>query len=150
MRNTLFLAGMLALVASLGFGCAGPTRKMGRGLTNMMEPLRGAEFERGIEQGGMFDGTDAGVTTGFISGVNHTFARSGLGLFEVVTAPLPFPDKNYDPLWTSYVTPKPYYPDGYSPTKWDDATFDTDHFFGFSGGDIAPYFFGSRFRVFDN
>jgi hypothetical protein len=27
---------------------------------------------------------------------------------------------------------------------------DTDHSMGFSGGEVAPWFPGSRFRVFDN
>ena len=28
--------------------------------------------------------------------------------------------------------------------------FDTDTYTGFSGGDVAPFIPGSRFRVFDN
>jgi hypothetical protein len=28
--------------------------------------------------------------------------------------------------------------------------FDTDTYMGFSGGDVAPFIPGSRFRVFDN
>ena len=31
-----------------------------------------------------------------------------------------------------------------------DALFDTDTYTGFSGGDVAPLFPGSRFSVFDN
>jgi putative exosortase-associated protein (TIGR04073 family) len=146
MRKTLSLLGTLVFVALLGTGCEGPERKLGRGLGNMMEIVRGSEFERGVEQGGLFDGPDAGITTGLVSGISHTFARTGLGFYEVVTAPIP----SYDPIWTSYLTPKPEYPDSYAPSKFADAIFDTDHYFGFSGGDVAPWFLGSHFRVFDN
>ena len=31
-----------------------------------------------------------------------------------------------------------------------DATFDVDRLTGFSGGDVAPWFPGSRFTIFDN
>src|ERR1700733_7435366 len=89
MRNTLYLAGLLALVASLGVGCAGPEEKMGRGLSNLTEPIRLSEFDRSMEQTALFDGTDVGMTTGFVKGLNKTLARTGVGIYEVVTFPIP-------------------------------------------------------------
>ena len=146
MRNTIYLLGSIALVVLGGVGCAGPEQKMGRGLSNMTEIARGGEFERSVEQAGIFQGTDSGVATGFVRGINRTLARTGVGIYEVVTAPLP----PYGPVWTDYLSPKPLYPDAYHPRKWSDAMFDTDRIGGFSGGDVAPWFPGSRFRVFDN
>ena len=146
MRNTLSLLGFAALVVCLGAGCAGPEAKFGRGIGNITEATRAGEFERSFEQEAMFGGPDVGMGTGFVRGVNHTLARTGVGVYEIVTAPLP----PYGPVFTSYVAPKPLYPDTYRPRKWSDAMFDNDRMTGFSGGDVAPWFPGSRFRVFDN
>ena len=146
MRKTLSLLSALSLVALFAVGCAGPEAKMGRGLSNMTEIVRGGEMNRAIEQGGIFEGTDAGVTTGFVRGVNKTLARTGVGIYEVVTAPFP----PYDPVFTDYLSPRPMYPDAYRPRKWAGPIFDTDSESGFSGGDVAPFFPGSRFRIFDN
>ena len=86
------------------------------------------------------------MATGMIKGIHRTLARTGVGIYEVVTSPFP----PYGPVWTSYLTPMPGYPDAFTPRKWDQPVFDTDHALGFSGGDVAPWFPGSRFRVFDN
>jgi putative exosortase-associated protein (TIGR04073 family) len=145
MRNTASLLGSFALLALLVAGCAGPERKMGRGLGNMTEIVRGGEFERSVEQAGLFDGTDVGITTGVVRGVNRTLARTGIGIYEVITAPLP----PYGPICTDYLSPRPLYPDTFHPRKWSDSIFATDQIFGFNGGDVAPWFPGSRFRVFD-
>jgi putative exosortase-associated protein (TIGR04073 family) len=146
MRKNMYLLGSLALVALLGFGCAGPEQKMGRGLSNTTEFARGGEFERSAEQDGIFPGQDGGVLTGFVHGFDRSVARTGLGIYEVVTFPLP----PYGPIWTDYLSPRPQYPDSYHPSKWSDAIFDTDHGMGFSGGNVAPWFPGSRFSVFEN
>jgi putative exosortase-associated protein (TIGR04073 family) len=146
MRNISYLAGTLALVAALGAGCAGPEEKLGRGLSNSTEFIRLSELQRSEEQAGLFDGTDVGLTTGLVRGIDRTLARTGVGIYEVVTAPLP----PYGPVCTDYLSPRSQYPDGYQPRKWSDSMFDTDRMMGFSGGDVAPWFPGSKFRVFDN
>jgi putative exosortase-associated protein (TIGR04073 family) len=146
MRNILSLPGVITLAAFLAAGCAGPEQKMGRGLSNSTEILRAGEFQRGVEQGGLMSGPDTGFASGFVAGANKTFARTGIGIFEIVTFPLP----PYRPLCTDYLNPKPQYPDSYHPRKWADPMFDSDHYLGFSGGDVAPWFPGSKFRVFDN
>src|SRR5438270_5468995 len=105
MRKTLFLLSSVAMVALLGVGCAGPEQKMGRGLGNLTEFTRAGEFERSVEQEALFGGPDVGMATGFVRGVNHTLARTGIGLYEVVTAPLP----PYGPVCTKYVSPRPLY-----------------------------------------
>ncbi len=63
----------------------------------------------------------------------------------LVTAPLP----PYDPVLTDYLSPYPVYPASYRPGLIEDSTFSTDVNLGFSGGDVAPFIPGSRFRVFD-
>jgi putative exosortase-associated protein (TIGR04073 family) len=142
----MFLLGSVALVALMAAGCTGPEEKLGRGIANATSIGRLDEWNRSVEQNGLFYGTDTGVATGVVQGFDRTMARTGLGIFEIVTAPFP----PYHPLWTSYLAPQPEYPDGYAPRKWDEPVFYTDDALGFSGGDIAPYVPGSHFRVFDN
>jgi putative exosortase-associated protein (TIGR04073 family) len=146
MRNTVFILGASILVAVLAAGCAGSEEKLGRGFSNMTEPMRAGEFARAEEQNSLFDGPDSGFAGGFVQGVDKTVARTGIGIFEVVTFPLP----PYHPLCTDYLTPRPQHPDAYRARKWADPMFDTDQYIGFSGGDICPWFPGSHFRIFDN
>jgi putative exosortase-associated protein (TIGR04073 family) len=165
MRNleSLLLA---VTVLSLASGCAGPERKLGRGINNATEFLRLGEIRRGMEQTAMWEGNDRAYTIGFIRGLHRSFARTGIGIYEIVTAPFP----SYDPLltpkyrlypdpsirnqkepWGGMALPEdPVYPDSYKPGLLSDSMFDTDSALGFSGGDIAPIFPGSRFRIFDN
>ncbi len=59
---------------------------MGRGIGNMTEIVRGNEMQRSIEQAGIFEGPDTGMATGIVRGINHTLARTGVGIYEVVTS----------------------------------------------------------------
>ena len=135
----------LAAVAALT-GCAGPEQKFGRGMNNLSEIARGGEMRRSIEQTTLWEGPSKGATVGWARGFTRTMARTGIGLYEIVTFPIP----SYDPVATSYLSPNPVYPDNYTPRLIEDATFATDSSIGFSGGDIAPMIPGSRFRIFDN
>ncbi len=143
MRNVISLLALAALFTS---GCAGPEQKFGRGMSNTFEIVRAGEMRRSIEQTAVFESPSAGYTVGAVRGLNRTLARTGLGLYEIVTAPFP----PYHPIWTSYLSPGPVYPESYKPGLISDSTFDTDTYTGFSGGDVAPFIPGSRFRVFDN
>ncbi|HEV2394269.1 MAG TPA: exosortase system-associated protein, TIGR04073 family [Verrucomicrobiae bacterium] len=145
MRNSLPLLAGLALVAALASGCANTERKFGRGVNNMLEVVRGGEMRRTMEQTAIFDGPDVAYTTGFFRGLNRTLARTGIGVYEVVTAPIP----PYDPVFTDYFAPGSVYPDNYTPGLLEDSMFATDSNLGFSGGDVAPIVPGSRFRIFD-
>ena len=140
-----FLA-FAALAAVFTSGCAGPEAKLGRGMSNTFEPVRMGEVRRSIEQTAMGDSPSAGYTVGFIRGINHTVARTAWGVCEVVTFPLP----PYQPQFTSYIKPGPVFPESYKPGRISEGLFDTDTYMGFSGGDVAPFIPGSRFRVFDN
>jgi putative exosortase-associated protein (TIGR04073 family) len=144
MRKTFPLL-LVALAGVLASGCANTEQKLGRGLSNTFEIVRMGEMRRSMEQTMTFDTPDASYATGFVRGVNRTLARTGLGIYEVVTAPIP----PYHPLFTDYLAPGPVYPDSYKPGLLDDSTFATDAYIGFSGGDIAPAIPGSRFSIFN-
>jgi putative exosortase-associated protein (TIGR04073 family) len=141
--SILALAAIAALFTS---GCAGPEEKLGRGMRNSFEIVRMGEMRRTIEQTAVFDSPEAGFTTGVVRGFDRSLARTGVGIYEMVTAPLP----PYGPVFTKYLAPEPVYPESYKPNLLSDSMFDTDTYTGFSGGDVAPWFPGSRFRVFDN
>jgi len=145
MRKTLPSLAVSLLAVALFSGCAHTEEKFGRGMSNVFEIVRGGEFRRTMEQTGLFDTPDYAYTTGFIRGFNRTMARTGIGIYEVVTAPFP----PYDPVFTDSFAPGAVYPDNYSPNLLEDSMFATDTNLGFSGGDVAPMVPGSRFRIFD-
>jgi putative exosortase-associated protein (TIGR04073 family) len=145
MRKTIPLLAVLAVAGALASGCANVERKFGRGMSNTLEITRLGELRRTMEQTALTDGPDVAYTTGFIRGLNRTLARTGIGVYEVVTAPFP----SYDPIFTDYLSPGSVYPDSYKPTMVEDSSFATDTNLGYSGGDIAPFVPGSRFSVFD-
>ena len=146
MRTSLSLLSLVLTLTFLSAGCAGPERKLGRGFDNLFEIVRGGETRRTIEQTAITDGPDVSYTTGMVRGMNRRFARTLLGVYEIVTFPIP----SYDPIFTHYLAPNPVYPDSYKPNLIEDSTFATDTYLGFSGGDVAPMIPGSRFHIFDN
>ena len=146
MRNAIPFLAFAALAAVFTSGCAGPEAKLGRGMSNTFEIARLGEVRHSVEQTTIFDSPSAGYTAGFIRGIDRTVARTAMGAYEVVTFPLP----PYQPVFTRYVKPGPIYPESYTPGRISEGVFDTDTYMGFSGGDVAPFIPGSRFRVFDN
>ena len=145
MRKTLLFLPAIVLSAGLFTGCANAEKKFSRGLNNTWEIVRAGELRRSIEQTALNDGSDAGFSSGFIRGLNRTLARTGIGIYEMVSAPFP----PYDPVATNYLTPHPVYPDNSVPNLMEDSLFATDANIGFAGGDVAPMIPGSRFRIFD-
>ena len=85
MRKSLPLVALVVAAASFGVGCAGPEAKLGRGLANATEFLRGGEMRRSIEQHSLFEGPDVGATTGVIRGFNRSVARTFYGAVEGFT-----------------------------------------------------------------
>ena len=145
MRNKFSLLAVLLVTGALASGCANVERKFGRGMANTFEPIRGGEFRRTMEQTALFDTPDATYSTGFIRGINRTIGRTCLGVYEMVTAPIP----PYHPIWTDTFAPGPVYPDNYKPSVMSDSMFATDTYLGFSGGDVAPLIPNNRFKIFD-
>ena len=145
MRNTFPLLSVIALIGVLASGCANFENKMGRGLSNSYEIVRGGEFRRTMEQTALFDSPDTAYTTGFIRGVHRSLGRTGIGLWEVVTSPFP----PYHPICTKHFAVQPVYPDNYTPNLMEDSMFATDTYTGFRGGDTAPINPGSSFQIYE-
>ena len=145
-------------------GCAGPENKLGRGLHNMTEIVRGGEMHRSMEQTALWDGPNQQRTTGFTRGFTRTMARTGIGIYEVITFPFPpygplatpeyplYPDASVKttryPWGGLTLTEHPNFPAVYTPGMQSGLT-DTDTDLGFSGGEVAPGFPGSRFQIFE-
>jgi putative exosortase-associated protein (TIGR04073 family) len=145
MRKTFPFLAVLGLAAVFASGCANVENKFGRGMANTTEIIRMGEMRRSMEQTALFVGPDSAYTTGFIHGLNRSLARTGIGVYEVVTAPFP----PYHPVFTDHFAPGPVYPDNYTPGLFADSMFATDTELGYSGGDVFPILPGCRFRIFD-
>ena len=165
MRKPIVHLAVVVAVAMFSSGCAGPERKLGRGLNNLTEFVRGGEIRRSMEQTALWDGPATVYTTGFLRGFNRSVARTGIGLYEVVTFPFPSYEPSLAPKRRLYPDPSiattkypyggltlsenPVYPEAFKPGVAADSQFGTDTSLGFSGGDVAPMIIGSRFRIFD-
>ena len=160
----------LLAVPVLLSGCAGPERKLGRGINNLTEFTRFGEISRSVEQTTLWEGGAKGRTTGFIRGFNRSMARTFIGAAEVATFYAPWPkdgDWSYDacytpdgPLYPDYSMATynedwggmrlPEYggaPDSFSPGWTAQSGMDTDGEMGITGGSIiAPYPLG-KFRI---
>ncbi len=145
MRKTLPFLAAVAVTAALASGCANVENKFSRGMSNMFEVTRLGELQRSMEQTGLYDGPEAAYSIGFVKGFNRTLARTGVGIYEVVTAPFP----PYGPVWTDYLSPNPVFPDSNPPGLPDDSIYATDAHLGFSGGELAPHVPGSKFGIFN-
>lgn len=146
MRNILSLLALLTIAGLLTSGCAGPEAKLGRGFRNTCEIVRLGGLRTSMEQTSVWNSPTEGVTTGVVKGVDLSLARTGLGIYEVITFPIP----PYHPIWTKYVSPLPTYPDNYRPNLPDDPIYHTDQYTGFSGGNAFGFIPGSQFDVFAN
>jgi hypothetical protein len=102
-----------------------------------------------MEQSAIFDiPGHGGMVAGLMHGINRSFERTGYGIYEVLTAPIP--NGKYHDYGPIFFPADPVYPDSYKPDWIADTTLAPDTSLGFAGGDIAPFVPGSRFRIFDN
>jgi putative exosortase-associated protein (TIGR04073 family) len=147
MRKFLILLAASAVCSLLLTGCAGPEQKLGRGIRNTAEIVRWSSMQRSIEQTTLWEGTDVGITTGVVKGFNETIARTGMGLVDIVTFPIPYP--SYQAWGTNVVPASVQYPDSYKPGMRQNQATSTDISLGFAGGTILPWLPGNRFRIFD-
>ena len=140
-----------AMVLLLAVGCAGPEKKLGRGVRNATEFARLGEIQRSVEQTALWDGSNEAYTTGFIKGLNRSILRTVIGAYEIVTFPIP----SYDPVLKPGnplipdMTVNPVYPDSYKPGPMAGPPLSPDKSLGFAGGDVMPFVPGSRFSIFD-
>jgi putative exosortase-associated protein (TIGR04073 family) len=70
-------------------------RKLGRGLANTLFGI--AEIPIQIQKTMDQEGSGAAATYGVVKGFGHFFMREGVGIFEVLTFPIPFP-RYYEPI----------------------------------------------------
>jgi putative exosortase-associated protein (TIGR04073 family) len=145
MRKIIFTLAIAALAPLFFTGCTGPEQKLGRGMSNTYEIVRWGEMRQSVEENTIL-GTPGDGYYGVIHGFDRSLQRTGLGLYEVLTFPIP----SYSPVLTRSFAPDPVFPESYKPGLISDPLFSTDTYTGFSGGDVAPFIPGSRFRVFDN
>ncbi len=74
----------------------GPTRKLGRGLSNLV--FGGTEIPVTIGQVNSHEGNSAAAGYGVIRGTGRAFARLGIGLYEVLLWPFPVNHGTYYPI----------------------------------------------------
>ena len=111
MRNTVFYLGSVALAGFAGRGLRRSGRKIGprHGQHDGTRPP-GRNARGPIEQGGLFYGTDTGMTTGLVTGLEPHAGADGRGHLRSGDLPLSALSAR---SWTNYLTPTPSYPDGY-------------------------------------
>jgi putative exosortase-associated protein (TIGR04073 family) len=89
---------------------AGPVDKFKRGLAGIM--FGGIEVPATLCEESRNQGWVWGVSVGFFKSVGNFAAREVTGVFEFVTAPIPWPDDQYNPYmdtaypWDRFNTPK--------------------------------------------
>lgn len=87
---------VVLLISSVAFA-DGPIKKLGRGLANVITcPL---EILKGISDANTENGPIAAVTFGLLKGIFNTGVRAVIGVYEVVTFPIPLP-RDYSPILT--------------------------------------------------
>lgn len=86
----------------------GPTRKLGRGLSNLVFGI--AELPTTIAKINEREGNSAAAAYGVVRGLGRSGMRMGSGLFEFLTFPLPTKHGTYYPLLRSDI---PYIHAGY-------------------------------------
>ena len=93
----------------------GPTRKLGRGLANLV--FGWSEIYPTVATVNTKEGNAAASGYGVVRGVGRGFARFGVGLYEVLLFPFPLQRGTYMPVLPSDVH---YIHAGYSefPTEW--------------------------------
>jgi putative exosortase-associated protein (TIGR04073 family) len=136
------ITAMAGLVALLAMGCAGPEAKMGRGISDVMEPLRLGEVRYAVEQEGVYNGSSA-TFRGAVHGLNRSVCRTAVGVYEIITAPIP----PYTPVLKHA---DPAFPDNYEPGLLADPLFESSNLLGYGDGEVFPILPGNRFRIFDH
>ena len=100
----LFLCGTVACFADIQAPPSsdqGPTRKLGRGLANIL--YGSSEIFESMSDVNYADGNSAAFSYGLVRGVGRTLARLGYGTFEVVTFPFPTNHGTYKPPYRNNI-----------------------------------------------
>ncbi len=74
----------------------GPTRKLGRGISNLL--FGWSEFPTQIGEVNTHEGNSAALGYGVVRGVGRSVMRVGSGVFEILTFPIPLVRGSYYPV----------------------------------------------------
>jgi putative exosortase-associated protein (TIGR04073 family) len=77
----------------------GPTRKLGRAISNLCPVFAFEEVSNSIAQTNMAEGNSAAATYGVVKGLGRFFARMGFGWYEFATFPFPTYKGSYRPFY---------------------------------------------------
>jgi len=141
MRNVFSVLALFAILAITASGCAGPEEKLGRGIRNTCEIVRLSGLRTSMEQTTVWDSPAEGATTGVVKGIDLSLARTGVGIYEVITFPFP----PYHPVATKYLSPLPTYPDNCKPGIPNDPLYDANHYIGYQTGVTFGFVPGNQF-----
>ena len=86
----------------------GPTRKLGRGLSNVLFAI--TDWQQSIAEVNDNEGSSS-LGVGFVKGAGRFFTRTGIGLYEIATFPFPLSKGKYTPTLRNDV---PWIHSGYS------------------------------------
>jgi hypothetical protein len=152
-------------------GCAGPEKKLGRGLANITEIARGGEMARSFEQTTLWEGGQKAHHGGFDPWVQShggahgdrcgrggdVLSRRGRRMAEwtydaVYTPDGPlYPDYSVatytEPFGGMRLTEYPATPDSYHHAWQATSALDTDGHMGITGGAIIPFFPFGKFQI---
>jgi len=104
---------LLLLFLSVGTNCLladiqsppqsdqGPTRKLGRGLGNIL--FGSTEIFDSMSDVNNSEGNSAAFSYGLVRGLGRTFARLGYGVFETLTFPFPTNHGTYRPPYSNNI-----------------------------------------------
>ena len=79
----------------------GPTRKLGRGLSNILYGV--TEFPTSIAMIQSREGNSAACSYGIVKGIGRTLFRTGAGVYELFTFPFPTYRASFRPPYRSNV-----------------------------------------------
>jgi putative exosortase-associated protein (TIGR04073 family) len=102
--TVLLLTGISSLFADIQAppqSDQGPTRKLGRGLGNML--YGSTEIFESMSDVNYSEGNSAAFSYGLVRGLGRTFARLGYGAFETVTFAFPTNHGTYKPPYNNNI-----------------------------------------------
>ena len=89
-RSTRLLVGAcLAMAWAAPAHAQDPIHKAGRGLTNVLTGW--IELPRNFHQGSQEENPLTGAVAGLFKGASLTVLRMGIGVYEAITFPIPYP-----------------------------------------------------------
>ncbi len=88
-RTAIVVAAGLVVAAAQPAWAQDPLHKVGRGVVNVLTSW--IELPKQIHHGAQEDNPVVGLGQGLVKGVTLTVLRLGVGLYEAVTFPLPYP-----------------------------------------------------------